>query len=243
MRIIKLSAIDSTNSYLLKLIKEVEVEDSTIVVTDQQTEGRGQMGTHWVSSPQKSLTFSIFKRFDDLSIQQQIYLSFAVSIGVKNTLEFYKIPEISIKWPNDIMSHSKKLAGILIENQTKHSKITSSVIGIGMNVNDENLDHLPNATSLLMDKGVSFSQNELMMKMIRFVLIELDRIDKKDFKGLHLEYEQLLFLKDKISAFKKSDGFPFNGIIKGVNEQGELKIENEDGIKSYRLKEITYLFQ
>ena len=244
MKIIKLSAIDSTNSYLLRLIKKEEVEDLTVVVTEEQTEGRGQRGGNWISKAQKSLTFSIFKRFKDLSIQNQFYISFAVSIGIRNTLNFYKIPELTIKWPNDIMSHSRKLAGILIENQTKNSKIISSVIGVGVNVNEERMDHLPNAISMYLINGEEYSGEEIMMKMITSIMKELNRLENNDLKDIHFELENFLFKKGKISVFKKPKERPFNGFIRGVSETGELKIENEDGIiTTFRLKEIEHLFQ
>jgi BirA family biotin operon repressor/biotin-[acetyl-CoA-carboxylase] ligase len=109
MNIIKLNAIPSTNTYLKDLAKTCVLKDYTVVVTSKQTKGRGQVETLWHSQPNKSITLSVFKRFNGLQISQQWYVSMAVSLAVFNTLKHFKTPEISIKWPNDIMSRSKKM--------------------------------------------------------------------------------------------------------------------------------------
>ena len=162
MNIIKLNAIDSTNSYLINLSKEVKLEDPTIVITNKQTKGRGQHGTSWQSVPQQSLLFSMFKRFEDLPSNKISSITYAVSLGVENALKKCKIPNIVIKWPNDIMSRSKKMAGILIENQIKQGNVVSSVIGLGINVNEEKFKSLPQATSMFLATGNKFDLNEVL---------------------------------------------------------------------------------
>ena len=109
MNIIKLNAIDSTNSYLVNLSKTSVLDDFTVVLTNHQTKGRGQQGAVWQSAANKSLSFSVFKAFDNLSITKVSSLAFAVSLGLVKTLEKYQIPDVSIKWPNDIMSQSPVL--------------------------------------------------------------------------------------------------------------------------------------
>jgi len=223
VNIIKLNAIDSTNSYLLNLSRAVHLEDPTIVITNNQTKGRGQHGTSWQSVPQQSLLFSVFKRFEDLPSN--------------------KIPNITIKWPNDIMSRSKKMAGILIENQIKQGNVVSSVIGLGINVNEKKFKSLPQATSMLLATGNKFDLNEVLQLVIEEILIQLTKLDKGDYADLKIKYETSLFRKDMISVFEVKDGYRFNGKIKGVNEIGKIVIENENEIlNSYQLKEIKMLF-
>ncbi len=242
MKLIKLNAIDSTNTYLIELSKEVALKDGTIVVAKEQNKGRGQVGAYWQSTTQQSLTCSVFKKFNDLALDKISYLSFAVSIGLKKGLLKYKIPNLSIKWPNDIMSHSKKMAGILIENQVKQKKVISSVIGIGLNVNEGGFDNLPQATSMFLTTKKSYDLDEVMQCIFESVLIELNRIKEKDFESLKLNYETELFRKDIISVYQDLQGDRFNGIIKGVSDIGELQIEKEDGIlQNYKFKEIKML--
>ena len=242
MKIIKLSAIDSTNNYLLGILRKERVEDVTVVVAEDQNKGRGQRDNKWVSSPQKSLTFSVFKRFYDWPVVHQFYISMVVTLGIKKVLDEYGIPDVTIKWPNDIMSRSKKLAGILIENQFKGSKVISSVIGIGMNVNEDHFDDLPMATSLYLTSGIQFSREQLLLDMISSIITELDRLNENDLKSNQMKFEQYLYKRGVVSVFREPQGKPFNGCILGVSESGELKIECEDEkVRTFKTKEIEYL--
>ncbi len=242
MKIIKLNAIDSTNTYLINLGKKEELIDRTIVIAERQIKGRGQFGAIWQSKPLQSLTFSVFKRFNNLPAKYLSSITFAVSIGIHSALKKMLVPCITIKWPNDIMSYSNKLAGILIENQVKQGNIVSSVIGIGINVNEENFENLPQATSMLLSTGRKHLLDEVFQTVSEAILKELDRVAKRDFQNLKCEYEEFLFKKNIVSVFEDNRGNRFNGIIKGVSEEGEILIENEEEIlTSYQLKEIKYL--
>jgi BirA family biotin operon repressor/biotin-[acetyl-CoA-carboxylase] ligase len=243
VNIIKLNAIDSTNSYLINLSRTVKLEDPTIVVANEQTKGRGQQGAYWQSVKHQSLLFSIFKRFDDLSIYKISSITYAVSLGMKEALKKLQIPNIAIKWPNDIMSQSKKVAGILIENQIKQGKVVSSIIGIGLNVNEESFNELPQATSMLVSSGNKYNLKEVLDKVLKEILIQLQDIESDDIDDLKVKYESSLFRKEMISVFETPEGRRFNGKIKGVNENGQIVIENENEIlTSYQLKEIKLLF-
>ena len=129
MQIIKLDATDSTNTYLKKLMHSKKLEDFTIVAANQQLNGRGQMGTKWESEPGKNLTFSVLKNFKNYQIQEQFLLNIITSLAVYNTLKNLFIPDLRVKWPNDIMSGNFKICGILIENNLKNNGIQSSIIG------------------------------------------------------------------------------------------------------------------
>lgn len=243
MKIIKLNAIDSTNSYLINLGKKEGLSDQTIVVAESQNKGRGQVGNVWQSKPMQSLTFSVFKRFEDLPVSNLSSIAFAVSIGVHLTLKKMLVPQVTIKWPNDIMSYSKKMTGILIENQLKHNKIVSSVIGIGLNVNEENFENLPQATSILLSTGKKHNLDEVLKLVSEAILNQLERVEQGDYQNLKKEYEKVLFRKNIISVFENNQGIRFNGKIKGVSEAGEILIENDQEIISkHQLKEIKYLF-
>ena len=227
----------------MALSRAVHLEDPTIVITNNQTNGRGQHGTSWQSVPQQSLLFSVFKRFEDLPSNKIPNITYAVSLGLENAFKKYKIPNITIKWPNDIMSRSKKMAGILIENQIKQGNVVSSVIGLGINVNEKKFKSLPQATSMLLATGNKFDLNEVLQLVIEEILIQLTKLDKGDYADLKIKYETSLFRKDMISVFEVKDGYRFNGKIKGVNEIGKIVIENENEIlNSYQLKEIKMLF-
>ena len=154
MKIIKLDAIDSTNSHLKKLLNEEALEDLTVVVSKHQTNGRGRNGAVWSNKPSLNLAFSLLKRFNSLSIKDKFYLNIISSISVYELLKKFHVKELTIKWPNDIMTENKKISGILIENNVKGAKITHSIIGVGINVNQNKFRNLPNATSIFNQTGI-----------------------------------------------------------------------------------------
>src|SRR5690606_11483476 len=156
MRIIKLDAIDSTNSYLRRLSMEETLEDYTVVMTKYQTQGKGQMGTIWHSEKSKNLMFSVFKDTSNLHIEYPFFISMATSLALLKTLRKFSTPKLSIKWPNDILSEDKKICGILIENVIKQNTLSNTIIGIGLNVNQTEFKNLLKASSLKLTTGKVF---------------------------------------------------------------------------------------
>ncbi len=243
MNIIKLNAIDSTNSYLKKLAKETQLSDETVVVTDHQVSGRGQMGNGWLSREGQSLTFSMFKVYDGLRIEDQFMISMATSMGILKALKALNIPAISIKWPNDILSAKSKVGGILIENVLERSFIKHSVIGIGLNVNETIFPDLPKASSLKLETGKNFIVEEVLQEILENVFSKLRNLNESSFLMLKEEYESNLFQKNVISVFETPEGLRFNGIIKGVSDIGELLVETEnDPLRKFQLKEVRLIF-
>ena len=242
LKIIKLNAIDSTSTYLKDLTKTHVLDDPVIVLAEKQTKGRGQMGASWQSEAGKSLTFSVFKRFSDLSAQHHSMITFAVSLAVKTELEKFNVPSVSVKWPNDIMSYQKKIGGILIESQTKGTHLASTIIGVGININEISFKDLPNATSMRLETGISFSLDEVFQHISQSIINQLELVRPQKAMTLKNLYENSLFRKDMVSVFENEHGVRFNGIIKGVTTLGYLQLETEAGtIEEYRLKELKML--
>ena len=243
VKIIKLNAIDSTNTYLKNLCKSESVSDGTLVIAEDQTLGRGQMGATWQSKPGQSLTFSILKRLNELHISDQASITFVVSIAIKNILQKLHIPGITVKWPNDIMSYNQKLCGILIENQLEGSFVVTTIIGIGLNVNESEFNGLPQATSMRLATGITFNREEVLELMTTEIQKQLKILEGGNTAGLKKEYEASLFRKNKVSAFEDTNGFQFNGLIVGVSSSGELLVETEDEVlQTFELKQIRLLF-
>ncbi len=242
MLIYKINATSSTNSYLKSLLKENHAQDELVVITDEQTRGRGQVGTSWHSQKGKSLTFSIYKQFSELIVSRQFYLSMAVSIAVKETLESFAIPELKVKWPNDILSANKKLCGVLIENVFQDKHIKGSIIGIGLNVNDSHLANLPNATSMKIATQKHFEIEQVFNELLNNLLKNLSLIENTQLKPIEERYLKNLYRINQISVFENAQKKCFNGIIKGVSEEGKLLVETEDErILAFDLKEIKLL--
>ncbi|WP_405572840.1 biotin--[acetyl-CoA-carboxylase] ligase [Winogradskyella sp. Asnod2-B02-A] len=243
MYIIKLNAIASTNTYLKDLASVALPKDYTIVVAEKQTHGRGQMGAKWQSEIGKNLTASVFKRLPSVNVSDQFYISMAVSLAIYKALSVFKIPKLRIKWPNDILSADTKLCGILIENVIKNNSIQGSIIGFGLNLNQKFFDNLPNASSMSLITGSIYNKDEVLFEVLKQLKIYFNLLESKKYAQLKLEYESLLFRKEKPSTFRTSKNESFSGIIKGVTEYGHLQVWIEDEIiKTFDLKEIKLLF-
>ncbi|MGB6269031.1 MAG: biotin--[acetyl-CoA-carboxylase] ligase [Olleya sp.] len=241
MRIIKLNATDSTNGFLRNLSLDSPIEDYTTVVTYNQTHGRGQMGTSWQSQPFKNLTFSVYKKFKVFPFEQQFNISMSVSLAIIKALETLNIPKLSVKWPNDILSANQKICGVLIENVIKQNQIESSIIGIGLNINQLQFDNLPQASSLKSITGVNYNLDEVLHVVLNYLALEFESFDN-DTSSLKSNYESYLFRKEKPSTFETAEGL-FSGIIKGVSNQGLLEVQIEDQVlKTFDLKTVKLLY-
>jgi BirA family biotin operon repressor/biotin-[acetyl-CoA-carboxylase] ligase len=226
--IIKLNATPSTNDFLKERHQKGLCKEGDLVWAKDQTSGRGQRDRTWVSSFENSLTFSIYKTYEHFSSAHTFAISVAVAVGIMNALHALNIQNLSIKWPNDILSENKKIAGILIENIFKQGNLKASIIGIGLNINQMEFQDLPNATSLALATDKKWEVN-LVFKTLKVelekILFSLDSIILND---LFSEYTKLLWRKDKITIFKKNGKY-LNAILKGITTSGSLIIEDEKG--------------
>lgn len=243
LNIIKLNATDSTNTYLKELVNKTYLEDQTVILAKDQQKGRGQMGNGWVSRKGQSLTFSVFKRFEDLLAEKQFAISIAVSLALAESFRSLGLPKVKIKWPNDILSGNKKIAGILIENLLEGSYIKHSIIGIGINVNEVNFPDLPQASSLKLESGINLELEAVFKTTLKIILDNLNHVSTHNFTEWQKNYENNMFRKDSISVFENSQGIRFNGRITGISEIGELVVETENASHNkYQLKELKLIY-
>ena len=239
--IIHLDEIDSTNTFAVNLLSKTNPIDGTVIRSDFQTLGRGQIGRYWHSERAKNLLFSIILYPTFVKANEQFILSKAISIGVVEFIQALKIKDVTIKWPNDIYIGDKKVAGILIQNQILGKNLKSTVVGIGLNVNQSVWpDNLPNPISLSSFSDTNLDLDALLSQVInciekwyRFlVLNKLTEIDRK--------YKDLLYLKSIKRIFYK-DNVPFEGTIIGVDMHGHLLIkDNHDKCQSFGFREISF---
>lgn len=244
MNIIKLSATDSTNSYLKTRARTENLPNGTVVRAETQLKGRGQGTTSWVSQPGKNLAFSLYWKTSGLEASRQFDLSMSVSLAVRTVLSDLEIPEVSVKWPNDILSGSKKVCGILIENILSGPFVKYSIIGIGLNVNQDDFEDLPRAASLKMQTGKELDRDAVFMKLIREILRNLERFpqSEKDRSDLREEYESMLFARGVVSDFEDAAGNRFQGSIEGISSRGELVVNSKGLKRIFQFKEVTLLY-
>ncbi|TMM56087.1 biotin--[acetyl-CoA-carboxylase] ligase [Maribacter algarum] len=239
MLIVKLDATDSTNRYLKELLLSEEAEDFTVVTAKEQLHGRGQRGAKWESESGKNLTISVLKKFKQFPISNQFMLNVCVSLAVLDTLNGLRIPDLTVKWPNDILSGTSKICGILIENMLNGSQIQTSIIGVGLNVNQQTFNTLSNASSLKLLLGRTLNLEEVLHQVLNNLKTNFLRLEEGLNNELWRRYESKLFRKDKPSTFKDAQGNLFMGFIRKISPQGKLVVELEDAVfQEFDLKEI-----
>ena len=242
MKLIKLDAIDSTNEFLKGLSNNQLVQNFTVVSAESQTQGKGQMGSTWVSEPSKNLIMSVLVKDFVTDINQIFDINIVVAVSIINVLEAFAIPELSIKWPNDIMSDNKKIGGILIENSIKSRGSINSVVGLGLNVNQIDFEHLPKASSLASICKATFDKEEILLKIVQEIKINIKSWNKKK-ELLRLAYTNSLFKKGIPMPFAKVNQQNFMGIVQGVSKIGMLQILlDDDTVSEFDIKEIQMLY-
>jgi biotin-[acetyl-CoA-carboxylase] ligase BirA-like protein len=246
MKLIKLDAIDSTNDFLKSLASQEQLDNFTIVTAENQTKGKGQMGSKWESEEGKNLVMSVLVKDFLFNNASFFNLSVVVSLSVIEVLNSLNISDLSIKWPNDIMSYNKKIGGILIENTLKSDGSIVSVVGLGLNVNQTNFDELPKASSLAVLSGATFDKNGLPILITEKIQ---QKIEAWPSHGAVFweDYVNSLFKKGVPMPFKnldhKGSGQNFMGIIEGVSGVGKIQIRVEDdSVLEFDLKEVQLLY-
>jgi BirA family transcriptional regulator, biotin operon repressor / biotin---[acetyl-CoA-carboxylase] ligase len=233
-----LTSIDSTNSYLLEKTKTT---GKTIAVfSEQQTAGRGQFNRQWASSDLgKNIALSILYHLADKP-NKLTGLSLVIGLAVVQTLEEYGLKEIKLKWPNDIIYHEKKLAGILIETRPSKPRLLSIVIGIGLNL------YKPTTSSLFLKQTITDvysiqklppQRNQMAALLLKNVLTTLSEFQNTNFSSFIKSWEKLDCLKDKTIHIQTTQG-TFKGIARGVNAEAQLCIEVDGKLNHFNSGEI-----
>ena len=228
----------STNTLALEISQQSPVKEGTVVITDEQTAGKGQRGNTWETEPRQNLTFSLILKPGFLAVSKQFYLNIVICLALKDYLKEKTPDTVYIKWPNDILVHEKKISGILIENQLHGSVISNTVAGIGLNVNQKKFGS-PTATSLSLITGRDFDLGEELPVILGFIESRYVQLRQGDDRALMNLYLEALYRRHEKHAFSSGD-HDFEGIIRDVDAWGKLRIETAEGMKSFGVKEVAY---
>ena len=243
MHLIKVSAINSTNSFARELLKENPQLPLTCIVAKKQLEGRGQRGTYWSAEEGKNLTFSVFLPRPEIKPAHQFLLSATVAVSLISTLEKFELPRLKVKWPNDILSANQKVAGILIENILAEGKVLGSIIGIGLNVNQENFQNLPQAASMRTVTSREFNLDQVLQVILQELENGFTELSEENSETILKCYKNNLFRRLIPSTFKKHDGRLFTGMILDVTPAGKLLVQmSEEEINEFDLKEVSLCY-
>jgi BirA family transcriptional regulator, biotin operon repressor / biotin---[acetyl-CoA-carboxylase] ligase len=232
----------STNVLMKELLRTTDLPEGFVVRADFQTKGKGQGINNWESAKGKNLLFSLLLRPHIVPIENQFIISQIVSLGIIDSLRSLH-PDIakglSIKWPNDIYWNEKKLGGILIENAWQGNKITSSIIGVGLNVHQKQFySDAPNPVSLLQISGKKFSRKALLKNMLTAIQQYYLNFDAEFIRK---NYHQALFRKEGFHSYQ-SDNLIFAAEIIQVANDGKLILKEKTGkISGYYFKEVEFL--
>lgn len=237
-----LDEIDSTNTFLQKLIKSEKVPEGTIVTAKHQTAGKGQRGNTWKDEPNLNIAMSLYLCPAFLPVSQQFFLNKMVCLGVKDALDTYLSTKVKIKWPNDLYVDEKKLGGILIETSSLGKNINEAIIGIGINVNQVGFPaDLPNPISMKLVAETTFVLTEIIEKLANCLTDWYDLLKNGNFSMINQAYEQTMFRFDELARFQVHEA-EIKGKIIGVDELGRLMIRTEQGkTHVFDLKEIKFL--
>jgi BirA family biotin operon repressor/biotin-[acetyl-CoA-carboxylase] ligase len=240
---ITLKEVDSTNNFLKNLASNSKpVIEGTVIMAENQFAGRGQQQNGWHAKPGKNLTFSILLKPFFLAVTNQFDLTRAVSLGIFETLEPLLGEKLKIKWPNDIYYDNYKIGGMLIENMVQGSQIKNSVIGIGLNINQERFPpHLPMARSLKQILHQDYDLKTLLSDICRNIEAWYLNLKAGEISFVRNSYLSRLYWLNEHKAFKtKSD--IFSGIITKVRDNGLLVVQNnKDEELEFNLKEIEFV--
>lgn len=235
--------LDSTNGYALELLTKNKPIEGTVISTFRQTEGRGQIGSKWESEPDKNLSLSIILYPSFLAPREQFALNMAVALAVSAFVAKYTQKTVKVKWPNDIYIGSRKICGILIQNSITAQALQSSVVGIGVNINQIHFsEKAPNATSFSLETGREFVLFELIEALCQQVEKQyLSLKNSQNRMHLHKNYLSHLYRYQEAATFRRADGSTFIGTITGISDSGKLLIENKGILEAFDLKEVSFL--
>jgi len=241
VKLIYLEETDSTNRFAANLLKEETPEEGTVIQAAFQTAGRGQRGNSWYSSKGENLLFSIVFYPDFLFGDQQFYLSKMISVGLFRFFNSF-CNDVKIKWPNDIYFQNKKIGGILIENSLQGSEISHSIVGVGLNINQQIFpDQIPNPISLFQITNKKYDLQELLQQAVHHIFRTYEELAEGNFAAINNAYIDALFRFQEIANFKTPEGETFSGKIVDVKENGCLQIETNFRKKLFYFKEIEFL--
>lgn len=235
-----LKEIDSTNRYLRELLDKDPLPEGSLIVADYQKAGRGQMGNSWESEEGKNLLFSLLICPEFLSANRQFLISQIVSLSVKEVLDSY-IEEVQIKWPNDIYWKDHKICGMLIENDLIGQWMFRSIIGVGINVNQEQFfSNAPNPVSLFQITGETYDRRKLLSDFLDCFFTYYDLLMQGKEEEIQSSYMEALYHGDGFYPYSDAQG-DFEAEIHAIEPTGHLILQLRGGEqRRYAFKEVTF---
>lgn len=243
-KIILLKKVSSTNDYMLDMVKAGSIsEEGTVVVADKQTAGKGLDQNKWESETGKNLTFSILLKPEFLPADQQFQLTKIISLAVFDFVRSYLPNErIKVKWPNDIYVGNKKIAGILINNTIKGKEIMYTVVGVGVNINQQTFgSDVLNPTSLWHYLNCDLKIEFCLKNILSHIEKRYQQLKNIDSYQINFDYKKALYRLNDFNLFNYKETM-ISARIVGVTEFGQIKLIQKNGEEIIcDLKEIEFI--
>jgi len=237
-QIFRFDKLESTNDTLRDLVEKKTAQHGAIVIAKFQTKGRGQIANIWESDDDKNLLLSLYVTPQKILATEQVYLNSFACLAVFDFVNKEFPDRTKIKWPNDIYVDDKKVAGILIENNIQGDSVKSSIIGIGININQSNF-LVPNALSFYQISAHEYNLVELLYKLVECFNFRLEELSLQLQNKLMGDYLNVMYRKG-FKANYRANGLLFEGEIIGIDNVGRLKLLVDGEIKLFSFKEISY---
>jgi len=233
--------VDSTNLEARRILRREKPADSFWVLADEQYAGKGYGNSYWESESGLNFTASLVFFPNKLAAFMQFQLSKLISLGIADFFELY-LGNVKIKWPNDLYYNDKKIGGILIENEISGEWISVSIIGMGININQEDfVSDAPNPVSLRNLTGIQMDLAEIANLIQLNVESRLKSLHTVSHKDLDHEYLKKLYRYKEFAPYRHKDLW-FEARIIGIGEFGELVLEEKNGeIRTFGFKEVEFI--
>ena len=238
-KIIKVNATRSTNDKVKMLIKSKKIFSGDLIIAKYQYGGRGQRMNKWYSSYGKNLLCSLFYRPLDINADRTFLINQVVSLAVLKTIRKFNNEKCLIKWPNDILSVNKKIAGILVENSLSSDKVNYSIIGLGININQVFFKRLPNATSIKKISNKNIDVQIVLNELIDSYKYYFTKIN--DIEYINDQYNRNIFGKHGCRFI--INGKKQSGEIISISNTGIIKLKTDSKkIGTYDSRKVKLLY-
>jgi BirA family biotin operon repressor/biotin-[acetyl-CoA-carboxylase] ligase len=228
----------STNTVAAELSNKTQLAEGTVVITDHQQAGRGQRGNGWEAEPYLNFTLSLVLKPTFLAIADQFLITQCVSLAVADFINHLITKPVKIKWPNDVFVNDQKVCGILIENSVSGNYLQQSIIGIGLNVNQQRFQNA-RATSLSSIEKKAFELPPLLDPLLEHLEARYLQLKRLEVIAIQTDYLEQLYRIHERHFYRDSEK-EFEGTITGVDNVGRLKIK-ADRERVFYHKEVIFI--
>lgn len=239
-----LESVNSTNRVLVeKISTDGEVEEGTVISADYQIAGRGQATNSWESERGKNLLFSFFLKPTNISASEQFIVSQIIALSVRDVLEIYLRQPVTIKWPNDIYVEDKKIAGILIENSLQGKRMNTSIVGVGLNVNqDLFVSDAPNPISMKQIAKKKFDRKKILDDILQHFSCYYENLTEQKRIEIANLYKNNLYRKTGFYVFENDRDEQFIAKIYDILPTGQLVLlrESDNQPMIFSFKEVRF---